>query len=537
MPGPRRYAEMLVRATVLAKPGLIPAASGLSAIGSTASMQQRIKDMKNFSTKRSILGLAVSVLLTALCLAALPAFAFVQQHNSGDIHRKPAMDAGAKRHTTNRATQQPAKAVKATAKSKTVTKGKASAAAAKPALAKIRAGEWPAAGVTTVTWWTDPSMGNVSSQVEPGASPPQTTDLNIDNVPARAAFRELFKVFGRSFSISSDVTGLISLFAHKVTFEIALRNMLGQVGATAALVDGIYQITKHRGATSFPGFVEPPTIEISGSANDTQVRVIQSDVRATLRELFKRVDVSYSISPDVQGTVTLDLRNVTLETALQNILRQVDATYRVELGVYEIFRREEFTSGLPSAPRAAPGQGASAVNGPMIDMDVKDSDVHAVLRLVFGRIPYAAHVSYTVNRAIRGTVSLKLHNVPFETALTNILRQVGANYQIVNGVYKISGKPVAPGSVFLEVSVSRESSGDLRELLNADINMADVREALQKIFAQVKVSYSISPDVQGVVTVSCRNVTLETALANILRQVSATYRVENGVYEIVPTTL
>lgn len=65
----------------------------------------------------------------------------------------------------------------------------------------------------------------------------------------------------------------------------------------------------------------------------------EADVREALRALFKNVSVSYSIAPEVQGVVTVSLRSITFETALQNILRQVDATYRVEGGVYEIVRR------------------------------------------------------------------------------------------------------------------------------------------------------------------------------------------------------
>ncbi len=61
----------------------------------------------------------------------------------------------------------------------------------------------------------------------------------------------------------------------------------------------------------------------------------QADVREALRALFKNVNVSYSIAPEVQGTVTVSLKNVTFDTALQNVLRQVDATYRVEAGVYD----------------------------------------------------------------------------------------------------------------------------------------------------------------------------------------------------------
>lgn len=65
----------------------------------------------------------------------------------------------------------------------------------------------------------------------------------------------------------------------------------------------------------------------------------QRDIRDGLRELFRESNVSYAIAPEVQGEVTVDLRNVTMEVALQNVLRQVDATYRIENGVVMILRR------------------------------------------------------------------------------------------------------------------------------------------------------------------------------------------------------
>lgn len=67
----------------------------------------------------------------------------------------------------------------------------------------------------------------------------------------------------------------------------------------------------------------------------------QADVRDALRALFRNVNVNYSIAPEVQGTVTVSLKNVLFETALQFILKQVDATYRIESGVYQIIHREQ----------------------------------------------------------------------------------------------------------------------------------------------------------------------------------------------------
>ncbi|MDR3691108.1 MAG: hypothetical protein P4L46_17135 [Fimbriimonas sp.] len=76
----------------------------------------------------------------------------------------------------------------------------------------------------------------------------------------------------------------------------------------------------------------------------------QADVREALRVLFKNVNVSYSIAPEVQGAVTVSLKNATFETALQNILRQVDGTYRIEGGVYEIVRRVDSISPNANTP-------------------------------------------------------------------------------------------------------------------------------------------------------------------------------------------
>jgi type II secretory pathway component GspD/PulD (secretin) len=66
----------------------------------------------------------------------------------------------------------------------------------------------------------------------------------------------------------------------------------------------------------------------------------QADVREALRALFKSMNVSYSVSPEVQGIVTVNVKNVPFETALQNILKQVTATYRIVGGVYEVIPRE-----------------------------------------------------------------------------------------------------------------------------------------------------------------------------------------------------
>lgn len=93
---------------------------------------------------------------------------------------------------------------------------------------------------------------------------------------------------------------------------------------------------------------------MSFAQNDPRDKVIgslelqEADVRDALRVLFKNVDVSYTVATDVQGTVTVNLKNQTFETVLQAILKQVNATYRVEGGIYNILRKVEDTGPVIS---------------------------------------------------------------------------------------------------------------------------------------------------------------------------------------------
>ncbi len=62
----------------------------------------------------------------------------------------------------------------------------------------------------------------------------------------------------------------------------------------------------------------------------------QFDAREALRLLFRKTYKSYSFDPRVQGIVTLSTRNVTFEAVLQNMLRQVNAQVKVVKGVYMV---------------------------------------------------------------------------------------------------------------------------------------------------------------------------------------------------------
>lgn len=83
-----------------------------------------------------------------------------------------------------------------------------------------------------------------------------------------------------------------------------------------------------------------------------------SDLREVLKSLFREVGASYSISADVQGSITMSMKDAKFELVLQNVLAQVGATYRYEGGTFVIIKREAVTVGTPEAGAEPPKAGA-----------------------------------------------------------------------------------------------------------------------------------------------------------------------------------
>jgi bla regulator protein BlaR1 len=198
------------------------------------------------------------------------------------------------------------------------------------------------------------------------------------------------------------------------------------------------------------------------------VEIQQADVRDALRSLFREVGISYAIAPEVTGKVTASLRNVTFQSALENILRQVDATYRIESGVYSIIRREGIRFGSDPNPVSFIVRDPNVSSGITSDetylyviqgsrlFKVRKSDLRVVahgnleelpvfsLRLhrataerAFALLTQRTGAQFSVAPDVRGTVTLDLRDVTFAEAFKRLLQEIGATYRIEGGTYHI----------------------------------------------------------------------------------------------------
>ena len=89
-----------------------------------------------------------------------------------------------------------------------------------------------------------------------------------------------------------------------------------------------------------------------------------------------------------------------------------------------------------SNPQRVPPAGRSLSAGEPISLDLKDADVKDVLR-TFAEL---AGVNIVIDPEVKGSVTVRLHDVPWEQALDVILRVNGLGYVLEGNVLRV-GEP------------------------------------------------------------------------------------------------
>ncbi len=88
-------------------------------------------------------------------------------------------------------------------------------------------------------------------------------------------------------------------------------------------------------------FASLSSAQFNGSTKKITVEYTNTDVREAIMAILHSANISYSIYPEVQGQITLSVKEVPLENVLENILRQVDCTYEYTAGLIVIKKRKE----------------------------------------------------------------------------------------------------------------------------------------------------------------------------------------------------
>lgn len=263
----------------------------------------------------------------------------------------------------------------------------------------------------------------------------------------------------------------------RIIFTVAGVAAMGTLGMVAP------QTAQAQAAQNGGMFNPDKTPPVSMDFEDTPVR-------KALAQFFRKTKADFTLDNSVTGMVTLRFTEQPFENALRLILRSgtVPLTYTRENGVYKI------TAGkLPTEAGqaiATPGENTPEPNTPLlpITLELRDTPIRDALTQMFN----TAKVSYSIDPAVSGFVSIKVTELPFEDALRLVLRSatLPLTYTRESGVFLVKVRPittevtrVAPPPATVAANTAPTTSGPQFEFLQLNyIDPYDLKDLLHLTF-------------------------------------------------------
>ena len=150
---------------------------------------------------------------------------------------------------------------------------------------------------------------------------------NFENVPVADATRALFAGTGTRWACGVDGTVTVDLTG--LPLDAAVDRLAARLGGKIRKENGEVWIVPQDSPID-TGEIAFDAVEFNGT-----------EARDAIRALFARDGFAVTVDSDVVGRVWGHYYGVPFETILQNLTRQVEATYRVEGGVYQVVLRED----------------------------------------------------------------------------------------------------------------------------------------------------------------------------------------------------
>lgn len=285
------------------------------------------------------------------------------------------------------------------------------------------------------------------------------------------------------------------------------------------------------------------------------------DVREVLRSLFKKMGVAgYTIDPTVQGNVTLSLSQISLNTALESLVRQVDATFRVEDGIYQVLRKKPSPSpvsttlnktGIRWVSYEDPELRTLVQKAPVGDevgekLITIGSGSEEDIRDFLSRIFSEAYVSFVFSPKIEGKAYAQFNSMKLKDVLAHLGEVHGFHAELRAGCYVLQptlqmAMNLAPskssrilvlggGTVELMAPPRASTVGQLPAKRLRSVPVADEFSAL---FRQMNAKYRISPNLPKV----SGNLPGESKASRLFRLknlANVSVKLENGVFVVRP---
>ena len=304
------------------------------------------------------------------------------------------------------------------------------------------------------------------------------------NISARGTdVHELLQAIATQYEVNvvpdSDVRGTVDVHLADAPFEEGLQSMLEANGLQFTKQGSIYRVHQLPQETG--------TLKVETDGEQVTIVADHADVRQVTQALGEQLGLNVSMDADVRGTVTVNLKDVDVDTAIQGVFSDQQYLLRRRGDVYHLAMRSTDTGA----------QQLIFYHDGEVSLELKEAPVADVLTDLAQQA--RLNVVFVGNRARSSSsagLTLKLESIPLEDALDYVTSSAGLAYrkQLVRSgentsdVYLVGDPTLQPGldNPILEERIfwlkhieAREVTNLLpRDIPSANVSVDEIRNAI-----------------------------------------------------------
>lgn len=273
-----------------------------------------------------------------------------------------------------------------------------------------------------------------------------------------------------------------------------------------------------------PALYQMDKIPVPDSVKIPVLDFKNTDVKDVLRGLGIQYNVNIFCDPDVAGSISLYLTNVSFRNAIDFIVKRSNNAYIVEDGIIKVYKYKE----PPPPPPPKPHLVFHSSND-LLDIDVKDISAKELCRMFADSVGINCMPDGNIDKQITARV-VKMKP---EKAIKSLFESNGLTVVNTEGIYYIQNqnwgddKSGGGSSSLKKLSINVKDKN-----VNLEIDNAPLDQVVRTIAIQSGINIVIYDKLSGDISAKLSNVAVDDALRFLLQNTKFTFWKEKEIYFI-----
>lgn len=267
-------------------------------------------------------------------------------------------------------------------------------------------------------------------------------------------------------------------------------------------------------------------IPISDSIKIPVLDFKNTDIRDILRALGMQYNVNIYLEPDVEGTISLYLTNISMKDAIDFIVKRKGFEYRVENNIVKVFK-----PAPPPKPKPPKAKVVFHAKENLLTVDFKELPVGDVIRMFIDSIG----LNVVLDGSSDKKLSSRLSNIKIEKAIKVIFESNGFEINTSDDIYYVSqpswssdGKSTGGRKSLgrMSVKVTKDKKVSL------EVNNASIDDLVRSIAAESGLNIVVYENITGNISAKCDTTYIDDILRFLLQNTKFTFWKDKGIYFI-----